>query len=100
VFKWVLLATFLVSQTALALVDPTQPSSYRAPAASVSHFKLSSILVSGQRKVAVINGRALSVGESVGEARVVKIEKQQVLLNSSGKMIKLVPARTTVKRER
>ena len=94
------LVGLLISSMACSLVDPTRPVSYAAPVLSESSFQLSSILFSGQRKVAVINGKALSEGEALGKARVVKINKDNVLIKNGSKHIPLVLKRAPVKRKR
>ena len=94
-----LLSVVFGSDTLLALNDPTRPASYRPSSQKVERFQLSSILLGFQRKVAVINGRAVTEGESLGSATVIKIEKERVLLTKGGKRIELVPKRTAVKRE-
>ena len=96
----VFLIGLLAVSSAGALVDPTKPVTYSPPVLSESRFHLSSILLGGKRKVAVINGKAVSEGETLGKARVVKIDKDNVLLNAGGKKIQLVLERTLVKRER
>lgn len=86
-----LLVSFLLllagSAGAEALNDPTRPPA-RAPAprpgAAVvvarERLVLSSVLISPERRVAVINGRALQVGERIDDAEVVAIDLQQVRL--------------------
>ena len=99
--RFIPLFTMLVlTQPIWALTDPTQPAAYIAPSATKAEFELTSVLVSGQRKVAVINGRVVAEGDQLGKAKVTRIEKQQVLLSSGGKMIKLVPQRTAVRQEK
>jgi len=101
VFKIVaLMAGILTSSIAFSLVDPTRPVSYAPPVLSESTFQLSSILFSGQRKVAVINGKALSEGESLGKTKIIKINKDNVLLKNGSKRIPLVLERAPVKRKR
>lgn len=50
--------------------------------------KVSAILVEGQRKVAQINGMALSIGEAYGQYRVVAIEAQRVQFQHPGMLKK------------
>jgi MSHA biogenesis protein MshK len=95
-----LAAGLLLAQQLCALTDPTRPSSYRPASVSHTSFTLSSVIVSDSRKVAIINGKVLAEGEKVAGAKVKRIEKQQVLLSHNGKTIKLVPPRTTVRREK
>ena len=89
----------LFVQHGVAITDPTQPGHYQPATQKKQSFRLSSILVGPQRRVAVINGKAVSEGDRVGRAMVKKIEKERVLLVSGGKHIQLVPQRATVRRE-
>ncbi len=95
-----LAAMLMVVQGAWALNDPTRPSAYKAPSAAKERYQLESILVGDVRKVAVINGKALTEGEKVGSAKVVRIEKNKVQLSRRGKVIELVPERTQVRQEK
>ena len=80
-----------------ALTDPTRPWSPGGYQQRQSHtdgsYTLNSTLVSSTRRVAVINGRHVTEGETVGNATVVRIGKYDVLLQSPDKQInlKLVP---------
>lgn len=90
-----LLAPLVVALAALAstpapaqvLVDPTRPpaavaapgpASAEAPPAT----QLQSILISSRRRLAVINGNTVALGDKVGEARVVKISETEVVLQT------------------
>lgn len=73
------------STSVVALRDPTRPPadptiSRSAESHTVQHWNLSSILISPQRRIAVINGRSLQVGQSLAGARVLSIEADQVVL--------------------
>lgn len=72
------------------LQDPTRPLQYHAPVANVEHLQLNSILVASGRRFAVINGRALAENEAVGGIRVVRIEKDRVIVRQGGKTKTLV----------
>jgi hypothetical protein len=68
--------------------DPMRP--YAPPAAAESasepvHYRLSSVLVSPHRRVAVINGRICRVGDRVSGAEVLAIERAWVRLRVGGK---------------
>jgi hypothetical protein len=52
-------------------------------------LKLTSILYSSTRKVAIIDEKLLNVGDHINGARLVKIEKNNVYLISNGKTINL-----------
>lgn len=84
---------------AQALVDPTRPpaslgaepagNGQAVPAGPV----LQSVLISPRRKEAIISGQAVKVGDKVGEATVVRIAEDQVLLRRGKEIetLKLFP---------
>lgn len=68
--------------------DPTRPDNYRSPtAASDRAFALSAIFVSGERRVAVLNGQLLRVGDRLGDAEVVRIDDDRVVLRAGSRSI-------------
>jgi MSHA biogenesis protein MshK len=80
-----LAAGWLTMTEALAqpLADPTRPPSASAEQegeAAPAGKQLQSVLLSGGRKVAVIDGTMVPLGGMVGEARVVKITETEVVL--------------------
>lgn len=89
-----LLAAMLFSATlatgqAQELRDPTQPSYYDAGDNAYldrlkQSFRLHSVLVSSERRVAVINGKRVQEGDRIDEARVQKISGSSVRLNLAG----------------
>jgi MSHA biogenesis protein MshK len=77
------------SQAALAqaLADPMRPPATPAPSpaegaadAEKAAARLQSVLISPARRVAVIDGRVVRLGERVGDARLVAISESQVVL--------------------
>ena len=83
---------------AQALRDPTRPPSFSESAregeARVSQGPvLQSVIVSGGRKLALIDGRTYTVGDKVGEAKLVAISGSEVVLRESGgnKVLRLTP---------
>lgn len=71
------------------LRDPTQPSYYSAGDNVYQErlrqsYRLHSVLVGPDRRVAVINGKRVRVGEKVDEAVVQKISKSSVTLQIPG----------------
>jgi hypothetical protein len=68
-----------------ALHDPTEPfrpsasgvASGRAPA---PRFRLTAVLISPTRRVAIVNGKPLQEGQSVAGAEIVKIDARSVQL--------------------
>ncbi len=71
------------------LADPTRPGIEEGMNYGIGGFVLQSTLVSPTRKVAVINGQALTVGETVGRAVVTDIRPYEVILNNAGREIHL-----------
>ncbi len=72
---------------AAPLPDPTEPPSATAGQTSVSparRFRLDSILVGDARRRAVINGQTLSQGSRLGDARVLRIGVDRVLIEIGG----------------
>jgi MSHA biogenesis protein MshK len=80
-------ASSLLAGAALAqpLADPTRPSTHAQGRAELrqsgpAFSRLQSVLISGGRSVAVIDGRAVRIGERVGDAILVSIEPSEVTL--------------------
>jgi MSHA biogenesis protein MshK len=74
------------------LIDPTQPpglpmSGKHAGIKSAPRWLLTSTLIAPARRLATINGKIVSVGERVGDARVMTIEPARVLLREGKKDI-------------
>lgn len=69
------------------LPDPTRPEVAPAAAAEpegrASRFALRAVLIGSQRRVAVINGSAVDVGDSVDGARVLAIEAGRVRIGTA-----------------
>ncbi|MFC7513965.1 MSHA biogenesis protein MshK [Herbaspirillum sp. GCM10030257] len=93
-----LMATQAMNAAAQALPDPTRPpaalqkderETEKVPAAP----ELQSILISPKRRVATINGQIVHVGDKVGEAQVVKITENEVVLRNGkeSRTLKLLP---------
>lgn len=77
-------AVFGAACMAENLLDPTRPPSAMGVGLAVVEPSgspiLQSVLISPQRRVAIINGETVQVGDSLGEARVVKISETEVIL--------------------
>jgi MSHA biogenesis protein MshK len=76
------------------LSDPTRPpsaaSAAGAPdAAQASHARLQSVLISPDRKLAMIDGRTVALGGRVGDATVVQITETQVTLRRGDELTTL-----------
>lgn len=63
---------------AAEMVDPTRPGG--APVASAPARGLQSTIVSAERKLAVIDGKRVGIGDKVGNASVVEIGPYHVVL--------------------
>ena len=99
--KWMLaiaLAVFAAAGTAAVigeLPDPTRPLSGRTVAPSPTPVPvqapsvLQSILVSPQRRLAVISGRTVRVGDHVGDAVVTEILPYEVVLQRNGQEVRM-----------
>jgi len=93
----VLLLVSAAPASVMAWGDPTEPP-FRSAVNNAVIIKseavapgltLSSILISPNRRVAVINGEILKPNESIQGARIVAIEPDRVLLDNAGKKIEL-----------
>lgn len=83
-----LLAAALMARADDPYRDPMRPYTppVAAPGASEPvRYHLSSVLISAQRRVAVINGRVCRVGDRVAGAEVLAIERERVHLRVGGK---------------
>ena len=83
---------------AQALSDPTRPATGAAAAAGMPEDipgvrRLQSVLLSGGRKLAIIDGVTVPLGGKLGEARVVKITESEVTLKNGEEteILKLFP---------
>ena len=88
---------------AAPFADPTRPPNAAAEAAGVparAGPQLQSVLISPARRVAVISGRAVALGDKFGEATVASITESAVLLQYAGRSetLRLIPG--VEKRER
>lgn len=85
------LFTLLLTNNAAALHDPTRPTD---PALYFAHghaggWILQSILLSTERRIAIINGKRVREGDRIGSARVTRIQNTQVVLKTAGRTLKL-----------
>jgi len=89
-----LLSVFLMANTCFSAVDPMRPPEYMATTATkkVNFSKpliLQMILVSEERKIAVINSATVEVGGVISGAKIVSIEKERVVASRKGKVVNL-----------
>ena len=66
-------------QNALALRDPTQPANVSG-ASYGSGQAVSLIIVSDTRKMAVMNGQFVTIGDTVGQDKIIDITQDKVVL--------------------
>ena len=81
--------------------DPTRPpsgagteaSEAEAPADSGGGMTLQSVMISPTRKAAIINGQMVKLGDKYGDAVLVKVSENEVVLRSGGanQVLKLHP---------
>ncbi len=70
------------------LRDPTRPYTVvEQRTAAPPRFVVNAIIVSEDRRVAIVNGRRVGVGSSLSGARVVAIDKDQLVLDIDGKRV-------------
>lgn len=87
------IALTLISASSLSLADevfrdPTRPyTASERSAASSPRFVVNAIIVSDERRVAIVNGRRVGVGGSLDGATVIAIETDQLILEIGGKRI-------------
>lgn len=98
----VLLSTSAAVAGPLGYGDPTQPTPLdRAPAAvegpervaakpvATARWTLTSTLIAGDRRVAVINGRSVALGATIDGARLVAIDSGGASIEHEGRRIRL-----------
>jgi MSHA biogenesis protein MshK len=90
------LLAVLAPAWAQGLTDPTRPPNAVADPAQDAGggTQLQSVLISQGRRRAIINGNMVALGDTVGEAKVVKITETEVVLQkgSETEVLKLYPA--------
>lgn len=70
------------------LRDPTRPyTAVEQRAAASPRFVVNAIIVSKDRRVAIVNGRRVGVGSLLSGARVISIDKDQLVLEINGKRV-------------
>ncbi len=67
---------------------------FASPAATAQATRVTAILISQERRVAIVNDRIVSVGDALpGDARIEAIEPDQVIINRGGRreVLRLLP---------
>lgn len=86
----VLLLALTSAASAEELRDPTRPHTSNRVERTVDgvpSFSVNAIFVSDDRKLAIINGERVQIGDVVSGATVVDIQKEQVTLSVSGRQL-------------
>ncbi|HYC49025.1 MAG TPA: MSHA biogenesis protein MshK [Burkholderiales bacterium] len=88
---------FLLATAAHAMTDPTRPPpAFDSPTATAPRASptLQSVIITGNTRAAIIDGERVEVGARVGEAQVVGITEEHVVLRQHGvtEVLKLYPA--------
>lgn len=84
---------------AQTLADPTRPAGVAASQPAAHHEQISanaqvqSILISPQRRVAIVNGESVQAGDMLGDAKVVRITENEVVLRTGSeiRILKMYP---------
>ena len=98
--KAVPLLLVLLSPLAQSLTDPTRPPGFGGAASKKVHFHLNSVLLSDERKVAIVNGQSVVEGDMVDGAKVLLIAKDLVKLDKAGELIVLKTKRASIRRKK
>ena len=80
----------------MAYDDPTRPAHFQS-VVTKEPLKLESILYGATRKVAVINGKVLAEGETIGNKKLIHIGKDRVKLAGSNSEQTLTLKRTSIR---
>ena len=98
-----LLALAGLSLSAQALEDPTRPSgALFITEAGIENngLQLTSTLVSEGRRIAIINGKTVRQGDTVGSATVLKIQPTEVIVLQGGERKSLALLPSDVKKDK
>lgn len=78
------------------LVDPTRPPNAPAPGmqeGAPAGTQLQSVLIAPGRRIAIVNGKSVALGDVLGESKVVKITETEVVLQKGNEteVLKMFP---------
>lgn len=87
----VLTGMLLLPLPGYALDDPTRPAGGSVVVTNEADagLQLTSIIVSGERRLAIINGKTVRQGERLGNVFVLKIEPAAVIVRQDGERKRL-----------
>ncbi len=74
-------AATVVAEEEEALVEAEKPK---------PRWLLTSTLIAGERRVAVINGRSVALGARIEGAKLVAVEHRSAIINHAGRQIRLI----------
>jgi MSHA biogenesis protein MshK len=104
---WAALAVLMISLTSQSAQDPMRPPSWMsnrsAPVViNTDNLELQQILISTNRKLAIINESVVKEGEIIAGAKILKITKQWVKVKRQGRILtlKISPATKEYRREK
>lgn len=89
VSSWIILMMFVVANSCFATGDPTRPPDFsiRPMTKTQESLQLSMVLREGSQWRAVINEQVVGVNDTVNNAKVIRIENDQVTVVRMGKKI-------------
>lgn len=94
-----------VNASVVKMEDPLRPPGFKLTKPANSNgvkkttWHVNEILFSGERRVAIVNNMAVTIGDSINGARVSDIEAEHVVLNYKGRVIKLRLKTMSVKKQ-
>lgn len=89
----VVLLSLSAPAVAEVLPDPTRPAAFQTTAviqelpAELIDWKVTAIRISEQDRSAIVNGRIVRTGESIGTARILEIQPTQVVLEYDNRKV-------------
>ncbi len=85
------LVALVLASSAVAssgIQDPTRPDAYQSRQVGEKKvYRLTSVLISEQRKIATINGKSYVEGERMALGRLVSIQKDRVVIDGAGRRV-------------
>jgi MSHA biogenesis protein MshK len=100
--KWIcafVIAILYSGMSFAELRDPTRPADYvDTGVESVSALELNAVMISPNRKIAIINGQIVKIGDEVSGSKVTSIEQNYVELEGADTKMTLFLLTTPVKK--
>ena len=101
----IMVSVWAVSGRAESLPDPTQPpymtrlAADGKPEAVADGPVLQTVMMSARRKVAVINGKVVALGEKYGDATLIRMTDSEVVLRNSDKTLQTLKMHPVVEKK-